>query len=478
MVFVFNVFRGTGLNVTTALSPVGMVAVAYLFCIASVMIPKDAYEAVMHEPNLMAGNGKLLFMYGMSCLAFLAGFFLMGGNSRNQTLTAQYNQRREKQAQTQNRLYHLPPLLVVGVLNLFSMVLIFKNTPGLMGLIMSGDGDVAKQTIDTTGGLAGVQPLLIAMVWWSMGKHMVVFDNLRSPQARVSALAIGGSLLLAVMISVVKVARYEIIPLLVGSLIVFLVMNAGRGKVNGRKLLVVAGIAGVAVIGIFMAFSLLRGNTSEFQMQRTLYGYGPASFNHLVAVLEGRLVFPYAGTGTYSFAWLSNAPFIYKIVNFQALLGLPDTAAVFQSEFDATERSGLARSFNWVTAFGYYYQDWGQWAYLFMAILGAFTCIFWKKAIKGETMGLVLYPFAAGSILLWFAFPVFTRPQLTTYLLAIVALTVYDMLFSQRKRDYLKERMFARGTPQRERTPNREQVPLHPRPQMSQRPRRNYRTDK
>ncbi len=468
----FNMFRGTGLNVFTAVSPVGMVMVAYLICVASVMIPKDAYEAVMFEPNLMAGNGKLLFLYGMSCLSFLAGFFLMGGNARNASLAIQNKRRREKQALVQNKLYHLPPLITVAALNLFSMMLILKNTPGLIGLVLSGDGDVAKQVMDTTGGLAGVQPLLIAMVWWSMGKHMVVFENLNSPQARLSALCIASALLLAVLISVVKVARYEIIPLLVGSLIVYLVMKATSGKINVRKLVTLSAIAAVGMIVIFMAFSLLRGNTSEFQMQRTLYGYGPASFNHLVAVLEGRLVFPYAGTGTYSFAWLSNAPFIYKIVNFQALLGLPDTTSVFLSEFDATHQAGLARSFNWVTAFGYYYQDWGLWTYLFMAILGALTCIFWKKAIKGETTGLVLYPFAAGSILLWFAFPVFTRPQLATYLMAIVALTIYDALFSKRRRDHLKERMFARAAPARER------IALHPRPEMTTRPRRNVRSGK
>lgn len=467
-----NVFRGTGFNVFTAVSPVGMVAVAYLICVASVMIPKDAYEAAMHEPNLMAGNGKLLFLYGLSCLSFLAGFFLMGGNARNTALAAHNSQRREKQAAVQNKLYHLPPLVAVAALNLLSMLIILKNTPGLIGLVLSGDGDVAKQVMDTTGGLAGVQPLLIALVWWSMGKHMVVFDNLRSPQARLSALCIAGALLLAVLISIVKVARYEIIPLLVGSLIVYLVMKATSGKINVRRLVTLSAFAAAGMIAIFMAFSLLRGNTSEFEMQRTLYGYGPASFNHLVAVLEGRLVFPYAGTGTYSFAWLSNAPFIYKIVNFQTLLGLPDTTAVFLSEFDATQQAGLARSFNWVTAFGYYYQDWGPWTYLFMAILGALTCVFWKKAIKGETMGLVLYPFAAGSILLWFAFPVFTRPQLATYLMAIVALTVYDALFSQRRRDHLRERMFARASSARER------AALHSRPQMRTRPRPTARSGK
>lgn len=468
-----NPFKGTGFNGYTAMSPVGMVLVAFLLCLASVSVPKDHYELIMNEPNLMSGNWKMVSAYGLACLCFLGGFFLLGGNSQNPRLSEIANARAARTASTQNKLYHIPPLIVVAALNAISMLIILKNTPGLIALVLSGEGEAAKQVIDTTGSLAGVQPLLLAGIWWAMGRHLTIFDDLKTQPAKISALVIAASLFIAVLFSIIKVARYEVIPLLIGSLIVYLVVAIRRKQVNMRQLFVFAGSAAVAVLVIFMAFSMIRGHTSDYQMQKSLYGYGPTAFNHFAAVIDGRLTFPYAGTGTYTFSWLSNPPFIHKIVDFRSMFGLPDATEVFRTEFDASRNAGLARSYNWVTAVGYYYQDWGQGVYLFMAIMGALACILWKQALKGGTAGLVLYPFMASTILLWCGYAGFTKPTLMTYLMAAAGLSLYDLFFARRRRNDLQESVVARGNMQEQR--QRERIALHPRPNAPaprQRPRR------
>ncbi len=450
----FGIFRGTGFNILTAISPVGMVIVAFLFLVGSTFVSPESYQVVLKEPNLMHMNGKLIGFIALTCLAFLAGFFMMGGNSGNSRFL-----RSGTATENVNKLYHVYPLLAAAALNLYSVMIMLKNTPGLIGFVLSANGNTAKQVIDTTGGMAGAQPLLIAMIWWAMGKHMVVFPNLKTTGAKVSAALIGGGLCLAVLISVLKVARYEVIPLLVGSLIVYLVMSARRGTLNARKLTTIGVSSIAAVVTIFIAFSLLRGNTSE-GVEQNLYGYGPTAVNHLAAVIDGRLRFPYAGTGTYTFEFLSRAPFLYKFINFQALLGLPDPVMVFDSEFDATRQAGLNAAYNWVTALGYYYMDLGPWYYPFFVLLGALSCIFWKHALKGQTLGLVMYPFMAGTILLWMTSNAFTRAQLMTYLMMVAALAIYDQLFSRRARNALQESMAARGA-----------INPSPRPQMdAQRP--------
>lgn len=447
----FGIFRGTGFNILTAISPVGMVLIAFLFLVGSTFVSPESYQVVVKEPNLMHMNWSLIGFISLTCLAFLAGFFLLGGNSGNSRLLKSSS----GVDGNVNKLYHVFPLLAVAVLNVYSVMIMMKNTPGLLNLVLSANGNTAKQVIDTTGGLAGAQPLLIAMIWWAMGKHMVVFPNLKTTGAKVSAALIGSSLCLAVLISILKVARYEVIPLLVGSLIVYLVLSARRGTMDVKKLTAIGLSCLVAVVAIFIGFSLLRGNTSQ-GVEQNLYGYGPTAVNHLAAVIDGRLKFPYAGTGTYTLEFLSRAPFLYKFINFQAILGLPDPVMVFDSEFDATRQAGLNAAYNWVTAFGYYYMDLGAWYYPFFVLMGALACIFWKQALKGQTLGLVMYPFMAGTILLWMTSNAFTRAQLMTYIMMVVALAIYDQLFSRRQRNALQESLAARA-----------QVNPSPRPEMA-----------
>jgi len=429
-----NPFGGSGFNVLTLMSPVGAVAFAFAICLLCTVLPPAPYEKYMHEPDLMFGNLNLIGFYAATCLCFLAGFFfLAGGNARNRALVAGAAEAQSRSRRNANKLYHLPPLIIVAALNAFSMLMLLKNTPGLIGLVLSGSGEAAKQSLDATGGLAGVQPLLIAMVWWAMGKHMITFSDLKSEAAKLSAFVIGASILLAVAIAIVKVARYEVMPLLAGCLIVYLIFAARAGHISMARFLTIGIGATIGVTAIFIAFSAIRGHTTDAEMNRSLYGYGPAAFNHLAAVLDGSLIFPEAHTGTYTFSWVSNPPFIYQFLDTQKWFGLPDTRNVFQGEFDATQAAGLANAYNWITAPGYYLMDWGDWYYAFMVLFGGLSGFLWKWALKGATAGLILYPYLIGAILLWFSFPVFTRPQLATYLMMIVFLALYDKVFARRR---------------------------------------------
>jgi len=437
--------RGTGFNVLTFISPVGMIAVAFAFCLICVVLPPVPYEKYMQEPDFMFLNVNLISFYAATCLCFLGGFFLLGGNSENRSIIKRAAHRLPAASVGRNKLYHLAPLVIVALLNAYSAMMLLKNTPGLINLVLSGSGEAAKQSIDATGGLAGVQPLLIAIIWWAMGKHMTMFPNLKSRPAKLSAFVIGMSIFLAVVIAVVKVARYEIMPLLAGCLIVYLIFSARSGVMSVQRFFGIGVGACIAVALIFMAFSAIRGHTSDFEMQRSLYGYGPTAFNHLVAVLDGRLVFPAAHTGTYTFAWVSNPPFVYQFLNTQEWFGLPDTREVFNGEFEATRAAGLQSAYNWITGPGYYLMDWGDWYYIFMVVLGGISCLLWKLALRGATSGLILYPFMAGTILLWFGFAGFTKQQLATYLMMIGFLVLYDRVFARRRT--VMRRVTVEGTP-------------------------------
>jgi len=438
-----------------------MTVVAFAFCAVCVLLPPVPYETYMHEPDMMFLNFNLIFFYAATCLCFLAGFFLLGGNSKNRSLIKAAAAHGAVSTQSRNKLYHLAPLVLVALLNAYSILMLLKNTPGLINLVLSGSGEAAKQALDATGGLAGVQPLLIAMIWWAMGKHMTMFPTLKSRPAKLSLFVISASIFLAIVIAVVKVARYEVMPLLAGCLIVYLIFSARSGLMSVKRFFGIAVGAVISVALIFMAFSAIRGHTTDSEMNRSLYGYGPTAFNHLVAVLDGRLVFPEAHTGTYTFAWVSNPPFVYQFLNTQAWFGLPDAREVFNGEFEATRAAGLQSAYNWITGPGYYLMDWGDWYYAFMVVLGGISCILWKLALRGETAGLVLYPFMAGTILLWFGFAGFTKQQLATYLMMIVFLGLYDRVFARRRVFRPSAAVVAMNRP--ERTPeSNENIPAHP----------------
>ena len=122
--------------------------------------------------------------------------------------------------------YYLYLLLAGVALNLYSLYVLMRNTPGAIDMIFSARAETLKASIDTSGGFTQAQPLLIGLIWLAIGKHMARFADLRSKKAWISLGLITVSVLLSVTLSLVKVARYEIMPLIFGMAIVGAIRNA------------------------------------------------------------------------------------------------------------------------------------------------------------------------------------------------------------------------------------------------------------
>lgn len=414
---------------TIAVSPVGAIVLAYVTYLLCAAIPQNYYVLVLHEQDFMAGSAALFGFYSLACLAFLAGFLIV---DRALAIYRPISAASEPAPVERSRFYY-PYFLAAGIaLNLYSLAIILRNTPGVFDLITSARGEELKASIDTTGGFTQAQPLLIGMIWLAIGKHMARFPNLRSKKALLSLLLIAVSMMLSIALSIIKLARYEIMPLLFGSAIVAFISLQRAGKLRLGPLLIKAAIFGAAIGFVFVGFTLLRGARDDSEVSSGIMGYGPAAFNHLAAMLEGRLVFPYRGSGAYVLSFLSFIPFLHSVIDVQAQLHLPDLSLVLSSEFVATKNSGLNGDYIWLTAPGYYYSDLGDAVHLLLAGMGAWSGLLWHQIRRGNAFALVMYPFLLATVMMWFSFSMFTRPQLVTFLAVGAVAWLADRLLAPR----------------------------------------------
>lgn len=320
----------------------------------------------------------------------------------------------------------LLPLMVAFSLNLLSVLLIAKNTPDLF-ISWFINGADAKRDLDTTGALSLALPLLYALCWWSLWQilNRENVTNRRNVWLR-STLSV--AFLAAITTAVIKVARYDMMPMTFGIALAYLVFKLGNKRVSTRKYLMFICSIALFIIIVFFLFSLLRGSDSRTGLFNNGMGYTAASYNRLAGVLSGEIRFPYRGTGTYTFDFISNLPILGRWTHF----GLPDSTAVWRSEFYAVSSSGLDGGYNLISAFGYVYEDIGWASPLYFMMIGVLTMWSWRRMRTGHAIGLLLYPWMAFSVLYWFGNNVVARPQLIVIVGAAAVLSLYERVSAKR----------------------------------------------
>ena len=262
-------------------------------------------------------------------------------------------------------------------------------------------------------------PAVMSAVWYAQMQLYLAKKAIPASQLRICWLSWWGTVAVAILVALLKVARYEAIPVVLGIVIVYL-RTEGSGKSIFFSLKWGA-VSAVGILALFSAFALLRG----FEAFGSLMGYGPASFNHMTAMLEGRL--QYGNQGSYTLGFLNHIPLMSRVFE-HGLVTNFDNAIAFQQEFDRTEAAGLNHSLIWVTAPGYWYSDIGYWTILFLFFCGIVFGLSWKAFNDQRAWGSVMYPFLASTLLLWPTTPFMTRANLPTTVIAAVLLTVWNML--------------------------------------------------
>ena len=160
-----------------------------------------------------------------------------------------------------------------------------------------------------------------------------------------------------------------------------------------------------------------------------LLGYTVVSYNRMAALLTGVMHYAYEGRGVYLVPLLVGDAKTDYLFHFADRFGWPTVLALWQTEFSSTSAAGLNPMFIWAGSFGYVYSDIGWWTPFYWCLIGVLAGWLWKKMCTGRTVGVVLYPWIAYSILMWCGGNFIFRTNFLQYCEFAVALYFYDRFF-------------------------------------------------
>lgn len=406
------------MNIVRFVSPMACLMATVIIFIASVIIPSGYYSELMQEANYMFGNVKLIGFFVIHVLFYVSGLFL----ARNF-----FKMDLNGGVKIYNFKLTLYLLLAFIFLSVYSAYIIIGNNPSILINLISGDGAETKDTLDSTGALGLSNPILLAVLSWSL----VEINNL-SNVSRLKVYIYRASAYVAFLVLLfsfsIKLSRFELMPLFFSVICIYLLNN--DYKYNAKKSIYAFLFTILFLfIVVFVLFSYLRG-VSDFEGHLVSFlGYGPASYNRLAALLDGNINFPYAGTGSYAFAFLLNFPIVGDFLEIRSIFNLPTSFDVWRSEFYAISSSGLDSSFNWISALGYIYADISFFSLGYIFILGLINRWLWCEFVKKSPYGIILYPWFAFCTIFWFGFNYVVFPKVVIFILVAMFVDLYNRKF-------------------------------------------------
>jgi hypothetical protein len=312
--------------------------------------------------------------------------------------------------------------------NLLSASILLRNNPSLMTAWLF-EASTFKNALDTTEGLSDALPLLFAVSWWSFWR-LLEKENITGKQDWTLRCMVGVAFMFAAATSLLKVARYDLLPGVFGFLLIYFMFKSKNNSLPLRRYIVFLAQSGTFLSGLFVAFSYLRGNDTSSDLVNNIAGYTVASYNRLAYVLSGDIVLHYGGTGFNALNFLSHIPLLGRWIDLSSALGIPSSKASSPSEALAVFQAGLDGRYNWVSSFGYLYLDIGFFCFLYLLIIGLLMRVSWSSMINGRPAGILLYPWFAFSVLFWFGSNFLVSPRLITLTLTALLLSTYEPTFN------------------------------------------------
>lgn len=410
------------------ISPYAFAVLGFFLMVMSVLIPPSLYEAVVLEKDLMWMNFQMPEFY-TSCIviyvigAIIASTLFYGVNDNDRKMYASF----AKTKYNYNILIF--GLCAAVALNLVSAFLLVKTNRGMLSSLLSLQGNMARDIMagtDNSGTMLSAQTYLLDIFAWGFYRYHQMKDNIDPPSRTVIKRLLVATILLSIVISVLKVARYEIVPAILYVLILYLFVRSFVNRANVIKLALVTVGSGMLFVGVFMLFSFFRGADNSNLILVGLFGYVPASFNHLCMELKQNFM-AFTGHGQYAFLFVNYIPIIHNFIDIGNYLGMVDNSLFMKSQYIMTTHVGLTQ-FIWITAFGYYYADLGNYVYLFLFVNGLIHGILWRLFLRGKLFGIVLYPFFTVSVALWFSYNYLVQAALMTHVVGACCLFILEWL--------------------------------------------------
>jgi hypothetical protein len=402
------------------LSAAGLLVFFFAWC-----FPPRLYQQIMGEPDLIFLNLPSLLLYLLCVIAFVAGLRLYEFVSPGQFL-----QPPRLQSKISPLLFCLTPLLACLLFEIASAAKLLAAHPDILYYIATQQGDYAKTEADSEGLWAFAPAFLTVTAWWVYWRSRQL--NMGVWSRRVISAAVALSILIAISNAIVKASRIDLMPIVIGSLVIYFVRRAVTNSVT-KALVAKSAIALVLLTTFFfLALAALRGTIEFDAMLYQVLGYSVASFNRLSALISGQLRYPFAGHGVYLFPFFAFNGTLNSVLHHRQLFGFPEFVDVWQSEFAAVGQAGLDPTMIWGTAFGYVFAEIGWVSPVYFLFIGLLYGWAWRKIRAGESVGIAVYPLLAFCIIFWFGTNYVLESKTVGLLVCGMALHAYESVMARK----------------------------------------------
>ncbi|MGD0929722.1 MAG: hypothetical protein ABR902_03635 [Candidatus Korobacteraceae bacterium] len=406
----------------TWLSPYGLALVSFTFFVLVWMLPPSLYTAYLEERDLLFLDPASMLLYALCVGAFILGLSVVAT-----FFPAVFAPLTRIKTRLPATAFLLLPIAVASAFTLASIGLLLQGNPALVGLILLQQGSQIKDTLDVRQPLGLSSMWLLGICWWAMWRYRQV--ELRSRWSRWAiSLSIAAGILLVLISALLKLARGELIPVVAGCALLYLVQRTSEGRWSTRTALKAAIVLSVGVIALFTLMSLARGSEDMDAFVSALLGYTVSSYNRLAALVNGRLHYPYTGSGLYLSSFVSFNTSLNSVLPISDFMHWPSYADMWDSQFAATWQAGLDGTRIWSGAFGYIFADFGWLSPLVLFIYGLLCGWVWRSIKLGHLSGIILYPWCGFCILFWFGTNALLDTKLVVFLLVALVLSGYEHL--------------------------------------------------
>jgi len=406
-----------------AVSPHGLAALSFLFFLFAWLFPPRLYSQLVYEPDLMFLDPATILFYLLCVIGFVAGVWL-----RENLLPKTQPHWFRLTIKMSPVLYVLTPLSIGIALCVLSNVILVRNNPLLIWLLIAQQGSQVKSPngLLLEGAMTFATPMLTGIVWWAVWRTSQM--NLKRNQAWIMK----GSILLAIFVvaasATLSLNRNNMNVILAGLAVLFILRRSEQGRLTPKRMALFAATCAGLIVSTFLFFAYLRGGTPQENLGQLL-GYTVASYNRLAAIVNGQLRYPMAGNGTYLSSFLAFNDTLNRIIPFNRFMGSVQFSDQWSSEFAAVDQAGLNGGLIWSGSFGYIFSDLGWVAPLVLVVYGFVAGHLWKSILAGKLGGVILYPWCAFCILFWFGTNYLLDVGAAVLLLDVIALGIYEGLF-------------------------------------------------
>jgi hypothetical protein len=401
------------------LSPYGLAALSTLVFLIAWLTPPGYYTDVVGEKDLVFLDPTALVFFLVCAAAFVTGVAAIDFLFPRPTLAMS-----KVQMRTSPLLFLSVPLILCSLITIEAIALLLRNNPTVLDLILAAQGFQVKENLDVHQPLGLASIWLLGVCWWaSWRREQLTFPALW--QRRLVSCFIVFGLTLVLAYAALKLGRGEFMPVLAGTIILYLIRQGVRSALSSRRLLRFSLVSAALLAVTFLLFSAARGSED---LLPELVRYSTASYNRMAALLSGRLHYPHAGTGVYFSSFLSFNSSFNQLIPLREVFHWPTFEDVWASEFTSTWQAGLDGYIIWSGTFGYLFSDFGWFAPLVVMMQGLLCGWLWRSIRRGGISGIILYPWVAFCILFWFGTNFFFDTKMVVLALAAFVLQGYERL--------------------------------------------------